>query len=75
MAHALCGAVNVHGNGVGALLISPTGANFLVATLLKFPSINKLVKYEACIIGLKGPLDMSFKDLEVYRDSILIIIL
>lgn len=33
-----------------------------------------MAEYEACVAGLKAALDMDIKDLEVYVDSIMIII-
>lgn len=46
------GAVNVYGNGIGVVLISPKGDNYLVAVQLKFPCTNTMPEYEACIVGL-----------------------
>lgn len=43
------GAINTHKNGIGAILIFPTSAHFMVAIKLKFPCTNKVAKYKACI--------------------------
>lgn len=67
------GALNLYGNGIGAVLISPEGDFYPVAVHLKFPCTNNMVEYKACIIGLQAALDLKIKNLEVYGDSILII--
>lgn len=67
------GAVNVHGNGAGVVLISPRGDHYPVAVQLKFSCTNNMAEYEACSIGLQATLDMRIRDVEVYEDSILII--
>lgn len=66
------GAVNIHGSGIWAVLVSPTGAHYPVAVKLRFPCTNNMAEYEACIAGLEAALDMNVKDLKVYGDSILI---
>lgn len=65
-------AVKIYGNEIGAILISPTGCHFPIATKLKFPYTNSTTEYEACITSLTAALDMSIKHLEVYGGSILI---
>lgn len=44
-----------------------------MAIKLRFPCTNNMAEYGGCIVGLKAALDMNVKNLEVYRDSILII--
>lgn len=66
------GAVNIHGNGIRAVLISPTGDHYPIAVRLKFPT-NNIGEYETCITSLQEALDLGIKGLEVYGDSILII--
>lgn len=61
------GTINVHWTGVGAILISPTWANYLVKIKLRFPCTINMVKYEACIAGLKAALDMEVCYLEVTK--------
>lgn len=63
--------VNVHRNGM--LFEFPTSAHCPVPTQLRFLCTNNMSKSEACITGLKTALDMNIKNLEVYKDSILII--
>lgn len=65
--------VDVHGNGVDVVLISPIGAHLLVVTKLGFPCPNNILEYDGCITSLKAAIDIRNKDLEVYGDSILII--
>ncbi|XP_016681170.1 uncharacterized protein [Gossypium hirsutum] len=52
------GASNAVGNGIGAVLI-------LIA--------NNMVKYEACIMGIRATIERKIKVLEVYGDSTLVI--
>lgn len=66
-------AVNIHGNGIEAIPISPTGAQYAVGIKLRCLYTNNIPKYEGYITGLEATLDMNAKDLEVYGDSILII--
>lgn len=54
-------AGNVYGNGIRAILISPTGAHLLEAIKLRFPSTNNIAEYETCISGLEVTLDISVK--------------
>lgn len=67
------GGVNIHANGIGAILISPTGAHYLVAIKLRFSYTNNIAKYKVYIVGLEAALDMNVKDLEVCGDSMFII--
>ena len=67
------GAVNIHGNGVGAVLVSPKGEQFPIAVKLAFDCTNNMAEYEACITGLKTAISLGVKFLEVYGDSALII--
>lgn len=67
------GAANQIGCGVGAILISPTGALISIAVRLCFPCTNNIAEYEACIIGLKVAIDLGINELEVYGDSALVI--
>lgn len=67
------GASNAKGAGVGAVLVSETGAQYPVVTKLRFECTNKMVKYEACILGLRAALSIKIEDLLVFGDSDLII--
>ena len=67
------GAKNQNGSGIGILLISPKRAHIPFSGRLNFPATNTTTEYEACIIGLQAALGLGMKELEVYRDSALII--
>ncbi|KAJ9168484.1 hypothetical protein P3X46_020001 [Hevea brasiliensis] len=67
------GAVNLSGNGIGAVLISPDGKHFPIAVKLRFDCTNNVAEYEACVMGLQAAIEMKIRKLEVYGDSALII--
>ncbi|KAJ9175591.1 hypothetical protein P3X46_014133 [Hevea brasiliensis] len=67
------GAVNLSGNGVGTVLISPDGKHFPIAVKLRFDCTNNVAEYEACVMGLQAAIEMKIRKLEVYGDSALII--
>ena len=67
------GAVNVSGNGAGAVIISPDKKQYPVSIKLQFECTNNTAEYEACILGLEAALEMKIKKLDVYGDSMLII--
>ncbi|KAL3719096.1 hypothetical protein ACJRO7_004099 [Eucalyptus globulus] len=68
------GAINLSGYGTRAVLISPEGQHYPVATKLVFPCTNNISEYKACIIGLQLAIDMKVRKLQVYGDSALIIL-
>ena len=67
------GAVNLYGNGIGVLLITPDGSHVPLAIKLNFEATNNMVEYEACIVGMEALRELGVKDAEVYRDSTLVI--
>ena len=71
------GAANQSGFGIGILLISPQGDHIPKAVQLVFFDhqrlTNNIVEYEACITGLETALDLSIRQLEIHRDSNLVI--
>jgi len=67
------GAVNVSGNGAGAVIISPKRKQYPISIKLHFSCTNNIAEYEACIHRLEGALEMRIGKLEVYGDSMLII--
>ena len=67
------GATNQNGSGNGVLLISPKGTHILFSGRLNFPATNNAIEYEACIMGLRAALGLGVKELEVYKNSALII--
>ena len=66
-------ASNTLGNDNGAVIISSEGCHTPFTASLCFNCTNNMVKYEACITGLKVSIDMRIKFLQVYRDSTLVI--
>ncbi|XP_050920026.1 uncharacterized protein LOC127137623 [Lathyrus oleraceus] len=67
------GASNAHGNGVGAVITSPTNFHLPFTARLCFEYTNNMVEYEACIFGIEAAIDLRIKILEVYGDSALVI--
>ena len=67
------GASNALRNGVGIVIISPTGCHTPFTARLYFDCTKNKAKYEACIMGLKDAIDLRIKLLSVYRDSALVI--
>jgi len=67
------GAINIHGNGVGAVIISPNKKQYPVSIKLHFKFTNNTTEYETCILGLETALELKIKKLDVYGDSMLII--
>ncbi|XP_039173562.1 uncharacterized protein Mb2253c-like [Eucalyptus grandis] len=68
------GTVNLSGSCTRAVLISPNGQHYPVATKLMFPCTNNIAEYEACIIGLQAAIEMGVTKLRVFGDSTLIIL-
>ncbi|KAA3473594.1 RNA-directed DNA polymerase (Reverse transcriptase), Ribonuclease H [Gossypium australe] len=67
------GASNAVGNGIGAILISPSGDHYPFTCKLDFDCTNNMAEYEACIMGLRAAVERKIKVLEVYGDSSLVI--
>ena len=67
------GATNQNRSGIGVLLISPKGTHIPFSGRLNFPATNNTTEYEAYIMGLQAALGLGVRELEVYRDSALII--
>ncbi|KAG8490080.1 hypothetical protein CXB51_015364 [Gossypium anomalum] len=67
------GASNAVGNGIGAVLISPSGDHYPFTCRLDFDCTNNMAEYEVCIIGIRAAIDRKIKVLEVYGDSALVI--
>ena len=67
------GATNQNGSGIRVLLISPRGTHIPFSSRLNFPATNNATEYKACIMGLQAAQGLGEKELEVYRDSALII--
>ena len=67
------GAVNVFGNGIGEVIITPEGTHFLFSARLLFDFTNNIAEYEACIMGIEENIDLRIKILDIYGDSTLVI--
>ena len=71
------GAANQSGFGIGILFISPQGDHIPRSVRLVFSNhhrlMNNIVEYEACIMSLETVLDLGIRQLEIYRDSNLVI--
>ncbi|XP_028208435.1 uncharacterized protein LOC114391656 [Glycine soja] len=67
------GAVNVFGNGIGAVIITPEGNHLPFAARLQFDCTKNVAEYEACILGIEKAIDLKIKNLDIYGDSALVI--
>ncbi|XP_050875222.1 uncharacterized protein LOC127078843 [Lathyrus oleraceus] len=67
------GAVNVYGNGIGAVIITSHGSHVPFTPRLTFKLTNNMAEYEACIMGLEEAIDLRIKNLDVYGDSALVV--
>src|SRR4030066_1613315 len=67
------GAVNVYGNGIGAVLITPKGAHIPFCARLQFECTNNIAEYEACIMGIEEAINLRIKILDIYGDSALVL--
>ncbi|XP_016740150.1 uncharacterized protein [Gossypium hirsutum] len=67
------GASNAIGNGIGAVLVSPSGDHYPFTSKLDFDCTNNMDEYEACIMGIRAAIEQKIKVLEVYGDSALVI--
>ena len=67
------GAVNVYGNRIWAVMITPKGTHLPFSTRLLFDCTNNIAEYEACIMGIEEAIDMRIKNIDIYGDSALVI--
>ena len=71
------GVANQLGFSIGILLKSPQGDHIPRYARLAFSNYqwltNNIVEYEACITGLQTALDLGIRQLEIHRDSNLVI--
>ncbi|XP_077228406.1 uncharacterized protein LOC143861365 [Tasmannia lanceolata] len=67
------GVSNSRGRGVGIVLVSPRDEHIPIFIKLEFNFTKNLAEYEACIASLEVALSLEIQDLDVYRDSLLII--
>lgn len=67
------GSCTQQGLGAGILFVTPQGYTIPKSYKLLFPCTNNVAEYEALMIGLKMDLQWKVTELNVYRDSQLII--
>lgn len=67
------GSSNVRGAGVGIVLTSPTGNTASRAVRCNIKATNNESEYEALIAGLTLAHQMGAENIQVYRDSQLIV--
>ena len=67
------GASNALGHGIDAVLISLEKEYCSFTARLNFDSINNVVEYEMCIMGLQAVMAKKVKNLKVYGDLALVI--
>jgi ribonuclease HI len=67
------GSVCNNGQGVGIILISPSGAEFEMSSQLSFYYTNNQTEYEALLFGLIMMRSMGVKHVEAYGDSLLVV--
>jgi hypothetical protein len=68
------GEANAIGSGIGAVLVSPKGQQTPIAVKLGFDCTNNMTEYKACIVGLQATLEFGSQELEVFGDSLLIVV-
>ncbi|XP_058761722.1 uncharacterized protein LOC131635130 [Vicia villosa] len=66
------GASNALGNGIGAVLTSPTDFHIPFTARICFDCTNNVAEYEACIYGIEAAIDLRIKNIAVYGDSALV---
>ena len=67
------GAVNVYGNKIGEVIITPKATHISFSVRLLFDCTNNIAEYEACIMGIEEAIDLRIKNLDIYGDSALVI--
>jgi hypothetical protein len=67
------GLVCKDGQGVGIVLISPSGAEFEMSSQLDFYCTNNQTEYQALLFGLIMLRSMGVKYVEAYGDSLLVV--
>jgi ribonuclease HI len=61
------------GQGVGVVLVSPSGAIFETLICLKYFYTNNQAEYEAILLGLQILSSMGIKHVEAFNDSLLVV--
>ena len=55
------------------MLITSDGSHIPMAVKLNFKATNNMAKYEACIAGMEALRELGAKEVEVYKDLMLVI--
>jgi ribonuclease HI len=63
------GSVCAKGQGVGCVIISCSGVDIDLSVRLEFACTNNQVKYESLLHGLEYLRDLGARDVDVFRDS------
>ncbi|XP_050909501.1 uncharacterized protein LOC127123315 [Lathyrus oleraceus] len=64
------GASNASGNGIGAVIASPTDFHLPFTARLCFKCTNNMAEYEACILGIEAAIDLRVNILEVEENGL-----
>jgi hypothetical protein len=67
------GSLQLQGTGAGILVTSPKGENFKYVLQMHFPASNNAAEYEVLLHGLRIGTALGIRQLEVLRDSLLIV--
>jgi ribonuclease HI len=67
------GSVCSEGQGFGCVVVSPSGVHIDLSIRLEFACTNNLVEYESLLHGLEFLRDLGARDVDVFRDSNLIV--
>ena len=67
------GVVNQFGAGVRIILLTPEGEVVPITKKLAFKVTNNEAEYEACALGMEALIALGVKEVEIFRDSILVI--
>jgi ribonuclease HI len=67
------GSICSKGQGAGCVVVSPSGVYIDLSIRLEFACTNNQVKYESLLHGLEFLRDLGARDVDVFRDSNLIV--
>ena len=67
------GSKSQEGSGAGCILIDPKGKRHFMSCRLEFECTNNTAEYEALVQGLKKSINLSVKELKVFKDSKIIV--
>jgi ribonuclease HI len=67
------GSVCSRGQGIGCVIVSPSGEEYSLSAGLGFECTDNQVEYEALLYGLEYLFEVGDRDIEVYGDSKLVV--